>query len=374
VADARAAVAAYYPTLVLATYEDALAGAQALQAAIDAFVANPTAQGFENCKELWLANRLVYGQTESFRFYGGPIDDSEGPEGFLNAWPVDEAMVDYVVDAQGNRLDSAGIINRPDLYPVLSDSLLLFANGQGGETNVTTGYHVLEFLLWGQDLSPTGPGQRPYTDYLDGGTAPNPARRRQYLQRAAHLLVLHLAQVRDAWKNEPGTYRTSVWNHLSNPNALKNMLQGIGALCHFELRSERLEVALTLHSQEDEHSCFSDNTHNDVWANVLACHNVYYGTYAPSNMGPQLTGASLSAVAHAQDHTLAQQLDAAFAATQAAAADLRANAPFDQLILASNAAGNAKVQALIDALATQGQLLAQLAARLGVTINISGHD
>ena len=51
---------------------------------------------------------MVYSPTEVFRFYGGPIDDDNGPEGLLNAWPLDEVFIDYVL---GN--PDAGIINDP---------------------------------------------------------------------------------------------------------------------------------------------------------------------------------------------------------------------------------------------------------------------
>jgi putative iron-regulated protein len=41
-------------------------------------------------KEAWLTARQSYGPTEAYRPYGAPIDDDNGPEGQLNACPLDE--------------------------------------------------------------------------------------------------------------------------------------------------------------------------------------------------------------------------------------------------------------------------------------------
>ena len=195
-----------YADLVLANYEDSYNTALTLKQAIDAFLAAPSDAGFQTCKTAWLAARNPYGQTEAFRFYGGPIDDADGPEGFMNAWPMDENYIDYV---QGQ--PNAGIINNPGAQPVISKEVLVGLNELfSSETAVFTGWHALEFLLWGQDLSISGPGARPYTDYIvgGGGTAANQARRGQYLQITIDLLLEHIAQVRDEWKTDGATARS----------------------------------------------------------------------------------------------------------------------------------------------------------------------
>src|SRR5215207_1458069 len=110
---------ANYAALVLAGYEDSLTLAQDLQAKIDKFVADPTAETQQAAKDAWLAAREPYGQTEAFRFYGGPIDDANGPEGLINAWPLDEVYVDYVDGAP-----ESGIINHPETYPDIDATLI----------------------------------------------------------------------------------------------------------------------------------------------------------------------------------------------------------------------------------------------------------
>jgi len=140
-----------------------------MQTAINAFLANPSAETQQTAQKAWRAAREFYGTTEAFRFYGGPIDDDNGPEGRINAWPMDESFVDKV---EGNA--EAGLIN--DRSFAISKEAIAGQNERGGEENIATGYHAIEFLLWGQDLRTTGPGNRAFTDFVDG-KAPNADRR-----------------------------------------------------------------------------------------------------------------------------------------------------------------------------------------------------
>ena len=174
-------MAQHYAQLVHASHEDALAAAKDMQAAIHAFLAAPSALTLGMARERWLAAREFYGQTEAFRFYGGPIDDDHGPEGRLNAWPLDESYVDHV---QGK--PQSGFIG--DAKSRITKANIAKSNERGGEENVSAGWHAIEFLLWGQDLSETGPGNRSFEDYVDG-KAPHANRRRQYLRVVTELLM-----------------------------------------------------------------------------------------------------------------------------------------------------------------------------------------
>ncbi|HSV54368.1 MAG TPA: imelysin family protein, partial [Burkholderiaceae bacterium] len=149
------AVAAHYASLVQANYEDTLAGARALHAAILDFTAKPSEEGLQRARQAWLQAREPYGQTEAFRFYAGPIDDKNGPEGRINAWPMDEAYIDGV-----RAKPRAGIINNPKV--AITKKSLSALNERDGEENIATGWHAIEFLLWGQDFSETGPGNRSF--------------------------------------------------------------------------------------------------------------------------------------------------------------------------------------------------------------------
>lgn len=205
-----------------------------------------------------------------FRFYDGPIDDpDDGPEGQINAWPLDEAYIDYVEDDP-----AAGIVNDTEGVPEITTEVLVEANEAGGETNISTGWHAIEFLLWGQDLSEEGPGERPVTDYT---TAENADRRGTYLTLLAQLLVDDLTSVRDQWDTEGGEYRETF---LADPGvALSNILRGMGALSAGELAGERMAVPYETKDDEDEHSCFSDNTLSDIVANARGIELAYTAEY-----------------------------------------------------------------------------------------------
>ncbi|MEY2873734.1 MAG: hypothetical protein RLZZ373_1105, partial [Pseudomonadota bacterium] len=195
-----AAVVQHHAALVHAAYSDTLAAAQALQVAIATFTAAPSTEGLDAARKAWLAAREFYDQTDAFRFYGGPIDDDKGPEGRINAWPIDESYIDAV---QGK--PKAGLVNNPKVQ--ITKANLAKANERGGEENISTGWHAVEFLLWGQDRSTTGPGDRPFEDYLDG-KAPNADRRRQYLTVVTALLLDDLAGLVRAWAPGERNYRS----------------------------------------------------------------------------------------------------------------------------------------------------------------------
>lgn len=313
-----------YADIVFASYEDSYTAAQTLKSQIDAFLANPSAQGLESCKQAWLAARNPYGQTEAYRFYGGPIDDDAGPEGLINAWPVDEAFIDYV-DGNAN----AGLINNPASYPDITRQVLADLNESISEASIFTGYHAIEFLLWGQDQSTSGPGARPYTDFADGGTATNQARRRQYLKVVTELLLENLATVRDAWKTG-SDYREQFLNNTETKVALGYLFTSLGELSKGELSGERMFVAVDTKDQENEHSCFSDNTLADIRMNFQGLKNVYFGSYTRTD-GSTVGGLGLADLGDAADKTKA---DAAVAAFTDAEAKINAlPAPFDQAII-----------------------------------------
>ena len=351
-----ASVAQHYAALVHATYEDTLSEARKLQQAVASFVRSPTQEHLEAARRQWLAAREVYGLTEAFRFYGGPIDDSEGPEGRINAWPMDEAFVDGVKGKP-----DAGLIN--DRKFAIGKGSLAAQNERGGEENIATGWHAIEFLLWGQDLSDTGPGQRSFEDFVDG-KAPNADRRRQYLTTVTDLLVDDLAAVRKAWMaGVKGNYRADFEN--GGQESLRRILVGLGSLSRGELAGERLEVALYSQDQEDEHSCFSDNTHRDVVANARGIQNVWLGEYRRTD-GRVLKGPSLRELVAARDAAIAERTTRQIAASVAAAEAIQA--PFDREIIGGkDAPGRQRVQKTVDSLSQQSKDLVAAAAAIGIT-------
>jgi putative iron-regulated protein len=350
-----AAVVRHYAALVHANYADTLASALDLQQAVKAFVAQPGADGFDQARKAWLAAREWYGQTEAFRFYAGPIDDDNGPEGRLNAWPLDESYVDYV---QGRR--DAGIIS--DRKAPITKRNLARLNERGGEENVATGWHAIEFLLWGQDFDDAGPGKRSFEDYVDG-KGQSADRRRQYLIVVTELLIDDLRYLVKAWAPGAANYRARF--ERGGQESLRKILVGVGSLARMELAGERMEVALNARDQEEEHSCFSDNTHRDIVSNALGIENVWLGRYVRRDSSV-LAGPSLRDLVASRDAALAQRTTRQIAEALAAASSIQP--PFDREIAGGpGAPGTLRVQNTIDSLVRQSKDLIDAASAIGIT-------
>ena len=341
-----------------ASYSRSLASAQAMDAAIDSFLAEPSQVRLDAAKRAWLLARDDYGVTEVYRFYEGPIDNEEnGPEGLLNAWPMDESYVDYV---EGNA--DAGIVNMPDEYPTIDADLLVSLNEEGGEENISTGWHAIEFLLWGQDLNEDGPGYRPVSDYT---TADNADRRATYLAVTSDLLLSHLQDMVDAWAPGQSNYRARFVSKDSD-DAITDIITGIGEMSRGELAGERMTVAYDARSQEDEHSCFSDNTISDIVANAAGIQRVYFGDYG------SVSGPGIRELIAAQDQALADKLAAEINRSVYLARSIPA--PFDGALLEglSDAAPNRRaVLETIEALEAQTDTIVSAAQEVGITISVS---
>ena len=346
-------VARHYAALVHANYSDTLAAAKDMQAAIAAFVAAPSADGLNKARKAWLDAREFYGQTEAFRFYGGPIDDDKGPEGQINAWPLDEAYVDYV---EGK--PNAGLIN--DTKFKITKANLTEVNERGGEENIAAGWHAIEFLLWGQDLSETGAGNRSFEDYVDG-KKPNADRRRQFLTVATDLLIDDLNYITKAW--EPGKKNYRAQFEKGGKESVRKIIVGLGSLSRGELAGERMEVALNSQDQEDEHSCFSDNTHRDAATNAKGIQNVWLGQYQRRD-GTQLQGPGVRDLVAAKDAALAQKTTAQIAESVQGAEGIPA--PFDRAII-KGSQGRPVMEKTIASLVEQSKLLVASAGAVGIT-------
>lgn len=343
----EAPVVAEYARVAKASYTEALDRARDLRAAVDALVADPTDARLEAAKGAWLAARGPYGRTEVYRFFGSPIDDeATGPEGRVNGWPLDEAYIDYVADDP-----DAGIINHPTEYPSITGELLSDLNEKDGEANLSTGYHAIEFLLWGQDQSETGPGARPSTDYV---SAPNAERRRTYLKTVTDLLVSDLEAVVAGWDETRPDSFASRFLALPSHDALTDAFKGIVMLTGIEIARERMENGFETGDQEEEHSCFSDNTTADLAANIRGVEKVYVGSRLHE---------LVRAKDPAADDAAKEKLAAAIAAIEAIPA------PFDRAIVDLDK--RPKVEAAIAASKALTDALIAAAQAVGVTVNIT---
>lgn len=352
------AVRSTYAEIVYASYVDTYAAVEMMHNTLQALIAEPTPETHEAAKTAWIAARQLYGQTEAYRFYNGPIDDLHV---LINAWPLDEARLDYVV-AEGAQ--PANLISDFETYPVIDKALLLALSNPDSAENTITGYHAIEFLLWGQDLSDNGPGERPYTDYIGTGEN-NPAMRRgQVLLATSELLLDHHAELLSAWDpDNPNNYR-SAFMRLEIDTALEKLLSGMAVLTYSELASRRIYVAYDNRDQEEEQSCFSDTTHLDLLANQQGIHNVFFGRYVRPD-GRVVDGTSfadllLSATLIGRNPEM-QELNNAFlhALNQSDSELYSLSVPFDQAII--NSETRPQVEQTVFALQDQGYALLELA-------------
>jgi putative iron-regulated protein len=368
-----AAVLRGYADLAFAEYSDAAGGARVLAAAVESFVREPSAPRLDACRRAWVAARIPYAQTEAFRFYGGPID---GVEMLVNTWPIDENYVDSPNGKQG-------IVNDAATLPEITEASLSALNVKEGETSVTAGFHVIEFLLWGQDRNADGPGNRPYTDFVvdaaehvagpsRAGTPREPTsagRRRLYVLAATRLLTQNLETVAAAWQDgAPSGYR-SWFLALPPAEALGLVIKGMGALSGPELAGERLTVAYATKAQENEHSCFSDNTQADITLDALGIQNVCTGTYRRTGGAP-VEHPGLCGLVSGVDAALGKQLADQLEASVRAARSIPS--PFDRAILGKDSdPGRIAIQRTITALETQAETLSRAAAALGARLPVS---
>ena len=372
-----------YADIALAGYEDALTTARALDTAIDALIANPGDDTLNAARDAWRAARPSYQETEAFRFGNPIVDDWEGR---VNAWPLDEGLIDYVDASYGtesdeNGLYTANVIANPtitidgetvDAAAITPEFLSGTLQEAGGvEANVATGYHAIEFLLWGQDLNGTGAGagNRPATDY---STEPNAARRAQYLAAASDLLVSDREEMVANWQ-AGGAARAALADQ-----GIATILTGMGSLSYGELAGERMKLGLLLHDPEEEHDCFSDNTYVSHLHDAIGVRNVYLGKYTRVD-GSVVEGPSLSQLVAAKDAALDTELrgllDDTVAKMQAMATRGETVEKYDQMIAEGNEEGNAVVQAAIDGLVAQTRGIERVVALLALDdVTVEGSD
>ncbi|PSL20904.1 imelysin family protein [Shimia abyssi] len=384
----RDAILDNYANIALAGYQDSLTLVQKLKTAVEALAADPSDATLQAAKEAWLSSRVPYQQTEAFRFGNPTVDEWEGK---VNAWPLDEGLIDYTEGDTGlneeNPFSTANVIanasfdvagqtvDASEITPALLESLHEL---DGIEANVATGYHAIEFLLWGQDLNGTnhGAGERPATDFDTANcTGENCDRRVQYLVAATDLLITDLEDAVANWSAE-GQGRADVT--ADTTQGLVMAFTGMGSLSYGEQAGERMKLGLMLHDPEEEHDCFSDNTHNSHYYDGLGVHNVYTGSYVRVD-GSVVSGPSLHDLITDLDPSVASALMNDLNTSVIALGNIRdvaeSGMSYDQMIAVDNEAGNALVQTAIDGLVAQTRNIERAVALVGLDgVTIEGSD
>jgi putative iron-regulated protein len=388
-ATAPADVAANYMNIGAAVYSDAAARAQDLEKAVDALLATPDQKTLDAARAAWKAARVPYLQSEGFRFGNKIVDDWEGG---VNSWPLDEGLIDYVDKASygdkkdENPLYTANIIANPSLRlgakvldaKKIDKALLGQLNGaMDVEANVGTGYHAVEFLLWGQNLNGTHPGagNRPATDFdLKACTGEHCDRRRDYLKAVTSLLADDLATMAANWK--PGGAARVAYEAEPEDARLATILTGLGSLSYGELAGERMKLGVILHDPEEQQDCFSNNTHNSHVNDQIGMLAVWNGGYDGAT---PVKGASIAALAREKAPDAAKRVDEAMAVTLAKLKAIKDKAEsgemaYSQMLAAGNDAGNKLILDGVDALVAQSRAIEGVVAALKLQVKLKGSD
>lgn len=249
--DASAQVGGYVD-LVSTAYAKAVAAAGSLLDAVGALNASPTAETLEGARAAWREARAAYLATEAFLFYAGPVDGPGGPFPRLNAWPIDPAAIDALLGdgAQSLNFRALARLNRIET-PV----------------KITTGLHVLEYLLWGGDGSLGA----------DAFASEAGARRREYAGSVARLLVNDLTVVAAAWAPGANNYRASVVA-MDQRNALGRAFNGMTVLLGYEIPLRRIGAGLFPANENFQPSPFSSSSAEDNRLAFEGARRVYFGT------------------------------------------------------------------------------------------------
>ncbi len=308
----------------------------------------------------------------------------------VNAWPLDEGLIDYTAASYGEESEenpsyTANVVANKNLtvggktVDASQITKQLIAENlheiNGVESNVATGYHAIEFLLWGQDLNGTdgGAGKRPASDFdAKNCTAGNCDRRAAYLKAATDLLVDDLQWMVNQWV-KGGVAREAITNGNQQEN-LATIFTGMGSLSY----GERMKLGLLLHDPEEEHDCFSDNTHWSHYYDAVGIRNVYTGSYKHID-DSMVNGPSISdlvvAKDKAADQDLRKHLDVTIAKMRIIVDAANSGEVYDQMIAEANVSGNAKVKAAVDALVAQTRSIERAVVVKGLdSVAIEGSD
>lgn len=351
------AIKANHVEIAYAAYSDSLTTAESLQKAVDDFLANPTAPNLEAARAKYKDMRPAYQQSEIMRWdetitLGKNLDSDGGPasvdawEGQVNAWPLDETLIESLIDG-------TEAINKQ----------LLISNFEkdGNEANVTTGIHAIEFMLWDQDADAKGPGQRAANEFASNSTcqadnSSKECRNSAYLKTAMDLLVADLTEMKNEWSPDAQvTQGTLAYNFLTSNHAIDYMAQAFASMAVGELGGARLSAGLWRPAEtqpnktlkvgdyEEEHDCFSDLSHVALYHNFIGLKNLFNGTYTSPVDGRKVgNGKGLGRIVKAVDEGLYNTINGILSRTESGIQTMfdageNGSKSFDQIIADSEA-------------------------------------
>lgn len=327
--EAKAQVAGYVD-LVAKTYTAAQDAATALREAVDALRAAPTAEALEAARETWRTAASAYAETEAFLNYAGPVDGPGGPFPRLNGWPVDPALIDGLLADSSQSLAFRAIAR---------------LNKVEAPAKITTGLHVLEYLLWGADGA------------LTAEAFAGDVRRGEYAAALTQLFLNDMTVVTAAWAPGSNNYRASV-EAMDQRNALGRAFAGMAALLGYEVPLRRIGAGLFPANVNFQPSPFSQTSAEDFAHAFAGAKAVYFET-------------GLDTLVDSTDAELAARILAGFEAAEAALGAM--NAPYERFLAPpSGSPERATADAAVKALTNLARDLRQAGNRLGILVVVPG--
>ena len=261
-----------YADMAKATLKSSLDQAIALEKSIKAFLRNPSAETHRLAKISWVQARFPYLQGEVFRNLEEPLKYKKNVRSRLNAWPIKPERIDYTADDP-----MSGIVPNNKKYPKIDKNLILQINQNTDETLILHGYHVIEFLLWGEDNQIGESGGRSFTDY-DQSKNPLAERRASYLMNCTELLVNQLGKEVSEWKEGDNNNLLGQLKAMPLNNSMNIILSRLKKLSD-SISSKQINELLADDSKFNEQSTFSDSTHFDFLHSAAGISNIFAGAY-----------------------------------------------------------------------------------------------
>lgn len=234
--------------VIIITYKELNDKATALKSAVSALTANASAANLQAARDAWVATRKPWEQSEGFLY--GPVD-SEGIDPSMDTWPVD-------VEAMNNVLNSSATITAE----------VVASNDEA------RGFHLIEFLLWGED------GAKTY-DLLT-------AREKEYLNAAATDLQNNTKKLYEGWISSNGNFVDNFLNpgtqgaYPSQTAVFEEIVEGLITIAD-EVANGKIEDPLNSAGStpypELEESRFSNNSKLDFADNMRSIQNIYTGKF-----------------------------------------------------------------------------------------------
>ncbi|MEE3176190.1 MAG: imelysin family protein [Verrucomicrobiota bacterium] len=299
--DAKQLFVSNYSNIAEAASRSALSQGRILKEAISAFVKDPKAETHLLAKVSWMQARLPFLQSEFSRMIVERGEVNHDISNLLNGWPIDPGLIDYTAKVPGEN-----IINNKEKYPSITTELLRSINLKAGKSGFTTGYHVIEFLLWGEDSERSSSGKRSFKDY-DKSNSELAKRRADYLVACCDLLIEDLENLVSEWDHESKNNLRSHLESMPSDQAIRKILRMVSVLAD-GLAESQIGSIISKESVFKEQSTFSDTTHFDFLHTVAGISNLAAGAYVGLDGKLQVMGLGLIGLAEQAPNARAEKI------------------------------------------------------------------